>query len=212
MKLKFLTSRLFTIVVSLVVITMSEPRKASCPHSFAFSLKMNLSRAFVKGKSTGVSRKYLWYSSLSPQRFKPDASRRGIPEILVIGSAPKSFLDELSHICGVCFEVRLLLVSNDFQRKSKTPDSKSKKVPHSKGRVQGGRVQGQGGQQRDKDPKTLNGPVDKELGRIVLDIVEPHVLSHFHHPIHQEGAKSSSPYTHQACGNSLAQTTRAPAV
>ena len=59
MKLKFLASRLFTVVVSLVIITMSEPRKASCPHSFAFSLKMNLSRAFVKGKSTGVSRKYL---------------------------------------------------------------------------------------------------------------------------------------------------------
>ena len=49
-----------------------------------------------------------------------------------------------------------------------------------------------------KDPKTLNGPVDEELGRIVLDIVEPHVLPHFYHPLHQEGAKSSSPYTHQA--------------
>ena len=59
MKLKFLASRLFTVVVSLVIITMSEPRKASCPHSFAFSLKINLSKALVKGKSTGVSRKYL---------------------------------------------------------------------------------------------------------------------------------------------------------
>ena len=197
--------------------------------------------------------KHLWYSSFSPQRFKPDASSRGIPEILgrrgwttvifssyilgdkkrhkdrtqndqmlspsqgcaagkvetgpqgdlpqvvgMPGNAPKSFLDELSIICWVCLEVGLLLISYDFQRKSKAPYSKANKVPHSKGRVQGGRVQGQGGQQGDKNPKTLNGPVDEELGRVVLDIVEPHVLPHFHHPLHQEGAKSSSPYTHQA--------------